>query len=110
MSDVLERLHRKRMTVMNELKKTETNYVDQLHTLIHIFVVPLRDAKDIIPPDKITAIFSNILEILAMNDSFSAELNARLTNAKPSVIISDIFQKIVRVLTMCCVSTYRCLA
>ncbi|KAJ1987472.1 hypothetical protein H4R33_002838 [Dimargaris cristalligena] len=69
----------KRASIIHELVYTERSYVQKLQALIAVYVVPLRSASrsgksQLIPTYMANAIFTNVEQLVAVNEAFLADL------------------------------------
>eukprot|EP01135_Chromosphaera_perkinsii_P012080 Nk52_evm18s2579 gene=Nk52_evmTU18s2579 len=69
-----------RLHVVKELIDTERNYIRCVDMIIKSFKQPMTTNVQLIPPEHIVAIFSNIEELLAVNRDFLRQLEDRVNN------------------------------
>lgn len=72
-----EKRERTRAKIRAELLATEKTYVDNLLTLITVYLAPLRLKKDILAPQEISDIFSNIELIYNLHVKFLGDLSTQ---------------------------------
>eukprot|EP01103_Thecamoeba_quadrilineata_P005211 TRINITY_DN15037_c0_g1_i1.p1 TRINITY_DN15037_c0_g1~~TRINITY_DN15037_c0_g1_i1.p1 ORF type:complete len:1038 (-),score=173.55 TRINITY_DN15037_c0_g1_i1:67-3180(-) len=86
-----------RMKVAWELLHTEQIYVQNLTTVVEIFLVPLReminekDKKPFVSSTELRKIFSEIEAILNVNRKLLNDLSPRIDQWTPSQLIGDVF-------------------
>nr|XP_032809166.1 ras-specific guanine nucleotide-releasing factor 2 isoform X1 [Petromyzon marinus] len=85
---------RKRNRIVFSMLEAETEYVTQLHTLVNIFLRPLRMAasskKPTILHDDVSSIFLNSETIMFLHQIFLQGLKARLASW-PTLVLADLF-------------------
>jgi len=86
-----KKIHRDR--VFQEIVITESTYVEQLQSVIEIYVQPLRQ-ENILKPDEITAIFSVLELIVDVNKELLTQLKDKLEQWSDEQTIGDIFTKL----------------
>eukprot|EP01114_Cavostelium_apophysatum_P010192 TRINITY_DN2367_c0_g1_i2.p1 TRINITY_DN2367_c0_g1~~TRINITY_DN2367_c0_g1_i2.p1 ORF type:complete len:778 (+),score=302.94 TRINITY_DN2367_c0_g1_i2:1160-3493(+) len=80
-----------RLKVINEITKTEKDYVGDLDKTVSIFIEPLRSHR-IIEQSSIISIFSNLELIVNINKEFLKKLEDRLEDSSPRYwLVGDIF-------------------
>jgi len=83
--------------ILEELYKTEKNYVDTLNTVVEVFVKPLRaaasTAQPILTNNDIKVIFSAVEEIASVNSAFLEELAEVAKNWAADSNAGELFQK-----------------
>jgi len=68
-----------RQNVLKEMYETEVQYVEDLETLISVFIIPLR-AMELVSDQVIYAIFSNVEVLLGCNKEMAKELEKATNN------------------------------
>ncbi|KAI9145989.1 Dbl homology domain-containing protein [Paraphysoderma sedebokerense] len=96
--DKASNLTDKRNRIINEILTTERTYVTSLRTLLTIFADPLLDSaktnNPILPKNVIQSMFSNIWDIMNVNEEFLRQLEERLASSDPECIqVGDIFTR-----------------
>ncbi len=87
---------KQRTNVAHELEATEKTYLQKLHVLINVFLVPLRksadhDSNPLASRDQIRAIFGVIEDIAKLNSEIVAEMETRISYWSYSQKLGDIF-------------------
>lgn len=82
----------KRQELIYEIFLTERDYVDDLKLIVDVFIAELK-AKALLKPKEISAIFSNIEQLLPIHEELFSCLEARQREATVIKEIGDIFLK-----------------
>lgn len=85
-----EKMSRIRAKVAAEILSTEQSYVESLTVLCDLFYEP---AKQILSPEEVQGLFSNIAVIASFNKTFLAELQKRVGAWTNDSEIADLFDK-----------------
>jgi hypothetical protein len=75
--------------VVKELLHTEQSYVSKLGLIVDVFIVPLRDNK-ILSQRNLEQVFSNLEDVLKINQTLLASLQTRRTQWNETQKIGDI--------------------
>lgn len=85
----------RRDQIANELLVTERTYVELLGICVEQFLKPLRaETSTLLPQEKVTAIFSNIEDILQMNTVLLHDLEERMESWSDGQCIGDLFVRL----------------
>jgi hypothetical protein len=69
--DKLSSQEKQQQEVIYELINTEKQYVDDLHTILEVFVMPIRD-RNLLNKIEMGSIFSNIEVIVPLHENYLA--------------------------------------
>ncbi|KAL6072247.1 guanine nucleotide exchange factor 9 [Balamuthia mandrillaris] len=87
-----ERLNEMRAKVLSELLATEESYIEDLEVVTKYYLPPL---KVILTDKEVGMVFSNIVQILAVNQTIHSALKLRIKECKPELLhqclVADIF-------------------
>lgn len=85
-----EKNEKHRRNVIEEIITTERDYVSDLRVVSEVFIQPLRD-QQIIQPDDLMQLFSNIELIASVNREVMKEFEARSGEDTEVLLVGDIF-------------------
>lgn len=86
------RMYRIRDKVAHEILSTEKSYVESLNVVCDIWLAGLQ-ASDVLSPEQLQALFSNIQVIRSFNKEFYHVLEDRLDKWEDSTTLADLFVK-----------------
>jgi len=81
----------RRKNIAFEIFATERHYVDCLETINQVFLEPLQNSQ-VVPPDILLRIFSNIMEVVDFHRNLLVAIEARVLNWYPYQQIGGLFQ------------------
>ncbi|KAJ3147126.1 Rho guanine nucleotide exchange factor 4 [Geranomyces michiganensis] len=93
-----------RQEVVHEIVATEADYVEDLNTIINVFMNPMKRQK-ILKDREITIIFSNVEQLLPVNTQLKTMFEERVAQASVVEMIGDIFIRVsdfLKMYTMYC--------
>ena len=90
----LSKEEKTRQEVIFELLKTERDYIKDIDSIIEVFYNPLRENK-ILPPKDLAVMFSNIEQIVVINQNFLKSLEQRREETPVVQEIGDLISKAV---------------
>eukprot|EP01105_Mastigella_eilhardi_P002739 TRINITY_DN1350_c3_g1_i1.p1 TRINITY_DN1350_c3_g1~~TRINITY_DN1350_c3_g1_i1.p1 ORF type:complete len:717 (+),score=185.48 TRINITY_DN1350_c3_g1_i1:47-2197(+) len=93
--DKQQKIEEHRNRVVNEILSSEKTYVEQLECCVDVFLTPLRGRPDVVAPDAVETIFSNIEAVLQVNHQLMADLEERLKDWGPTHLLGDLFLKLI---------------